>query len=67
MSGLLGQVVRMGLAAAMSPVIFLLQLNTLIGPRALPRGSALTSGAAVVLVAPSASEASPPSSSSSSR
>ena len=40
MSSLLGQVVPMALAAAISPVIFLLQLNTLIGPRALARGSA---------------------------
>jgi hypothetical protein len=50
MSGLLGQVVPMALAAAISPVIFLLQLNTLTGSRALARGSALTAGAAVVLV-----------------
>jgi threonine/homoserine/homoserine lactone efflux protein len=50
MSGLLGQVIPMALAAAISPVIFLLQLNTLTGSRALARGSALTAGAAVVLI-----------------
>ena len=49
MSSLLGQVVPMALAAAISPVIFLLQLNTLTGSRGLVRGSALTAGAAVVL------------------
>jgi hypothetical protein len=51
MSSLLGQVVPMALAAAISPVIFLLQLNTLTGSRGLLRGSALTAGAAVVLAA----------------
>jgi hypothetical protein len=49
MSSLLRQVVPMALAAAISPVIFLLQLNTLPGARGLVRGSALTAGAAVVL------------------
>jgi threonine/homoserine/homoserine lactone efflux protein len=51
MSSLLAQVVPLALAAAISPVVFLLQLNTLTGPRPLARGSALTAGAAVVLIA----------------
>jgi hypothetical protein len=50
MSDLLGQVVPLALAAAISPVLFLLQLNTLTGPRPLARGSALTAGAAIVLI-----------------
>ena len=50
MSSLLTQIVPMALAAAISPVIFLLQLNTLTGPRPLARASALTAGAAVVLI-----------------
>jgi hypothetical protein len=37
-------------AAAISPVIFLLQLNTLTGARPLAGGSALTAGAAIVLI-----------------
>jgi threonine/homoserine/homoserine lactone efflux protein len=50
MSGLLAQIVPLAFAAAISPVIFLLQLNTLTGPRPMARGLALTAGAAVVLV-----------------
>jgi threonine/homoserine/homoserine lactone efflux protein len=50
MSGLLAQIVPLAFAAAISPVIFLLQLNTLTGPRPMARGFALTVGAAVVLV-----------------
>jgi threonine/homoserine/homoserine lactone efflux protein len=43
-------VIPLALAAAISPVIFLLQLTTLTGPRPLARGAALTAGAAVVLI-----------------
>ncbi len=50
MSSLLAQVVPLAFAAAISPVVFLLQLNTLTGPRPLARGSALTAGAAIVLI-----------------
>jgi hypothetical protein len=50
-SSLLSQVIPMALAAAISPVVFLLQLNTLTGPRPIARGSAVTVGAAVVLIA----------------
>jgi threonine/homoserine/homoserine lactone efflux protein len=50
MSSLLAETIPLALAAAISPVLFLLQLNTLTGPRALSRGSALTAGAAVVLI-----------------
>jgi threonine/homoserine/homoserine lactone efflux protein len=50
MSDLLAQIVPLALASAISPVIFLLQLNTLTGPRPLTRGLALTAGAAVVLI-----------------
>lgn len=50
MSNLLAQIVPMALAAAISPVLFLLQLNALIGSRPIARGSALTAGAAIVLV-----------------
>ena len=50
MSSLLAQTVPLALAAAISPVIFLLQVNTLTGPRPIARGSALTAGAAVVLI-----------------
>jgi threonine/homoserine/homoserine lactone efflux protein len=49
-SDLLAQIVPLALASAISPVIFLLQLNTLTGPRPLSRGAALTAGAAVVLI-----------------
>lgn len=51
MGELLGQVIPLALAAAISPVVFLLQLNTLTGQRPLSRGLALTSGAALVLIA----------------
>jgi threonine/homoserine/homoserine lactone efflux protein len=50
MSELLAQIVPLALAAAISPVLFLLQLNTLTGERPLARGSALTAGAALVLI-----------------
>jgi threonine/homoserine/homoserine lactone efflux protein len=50
MSDLLAQVIPLALAAAISPVIFLLQLTTLTGPRPIARGSAVTVGAAVVLI-----------------
>ena len=50
MSDLLAQIVPLALASAISPVIFLLQLNTLTGPRPLTRGLVLTAGAAVVLI-----------------
>jgi Sap-like sulfolipid-1-addressing protein len=50
MSSLLSQIVPLALAAAISPVLFLLQLNTVTGARPIARGSALTAGAAVVLV-----------------
>jgi hypothetical protein len=50
MTSLLGEVVPLALGAAISPVIFLLQLNTLTGPRPIARGSALTAGAAIVLI-----------------
>jgi threonine/homoserine/homoserine lactone efflux protein len=50
MGDLLAQVVPLALAAAISPVIFLLQLTTLTGPRPVARGAALTAGAAVVLI-----------------
>ena len=44
------QVIPLALAAAISPVLFLLQLNTLTGARPIARGSALTAGAATVLI-----------------
>jgi small neutral amino acid transporter SnatA (MarC family) len=50
MSSLLREVVPLALAAAISPVIFLLQLNTLTGQRPIARGAALTAGAAIVLI-----------------
>jgi hypothetical protein len=50
MSSLLREVIPLALGAAISPVIFLLQLNTLTGERPIARGSALTAGAAVVLI-----------------
>jgi small neutral amino acid transporter SnatA (MarC family) len=40
----------LALAAAISPVIFLLQLNALTGDRPIARGAALTAGAAIVLI-----------------
>ena len=50
MSSLLGDVVPLALGAAISPVLFLLQLNALTGTRPIARGAALTAGAAVVLI-----------------
>jgi Sap, sulfolipid-1-addressing protein len=50
MSSLLTEVVPLAFAAAISPVLFLLQLNTLTGARPSARGSALTAGAAAVLI-----------------
>src|SRR5262245_14637723 len=50
MSSLLSQTIPLALAAAISPVIFLLQLTTLTGPRPVARGSALTAGAALTLI-----------------
>jgi cytochrome c biogenesis protein CcdA len=50
MSTLLAQIVPLALGAAISPVIFLLQLTTLTGPRPITRGSALTAGAAIALI-----------------
>ena len=47
MSSLLREVIPLALAAAISPVIFLLQLNTLTGQRPIARGAALTAGAAI--------------------
>jgi hypothetical protein len=51
MSSLLAEIVPLAFAAAISPVVFLLQLNTLTGPRPIACGAALTAGAAVVLIA----------------
>jgi threonine/homoserine/homoserine lactone efflux protein len=50
MGGLLSEVVPLALGAAISPVIFLLQVTTLTGPRPITRGSALTAGAAAALI-----------------
>ena len=50
MSSLLSDVVPLALGAAISPVLFLLQLNALTGTRPIARGAALTAGAAVVLI-----------------
>jgi uncharacterized membrane protein YfcA len=50
MSSLLGDVVPLALGAAISPVLFLLQLNALTGARPIARGAALTAGAAIVLI-----------------
>jgi hypothetical protein len=50
MTSLLAETIPLALAAAISPVIFLLQLNTLTGQKPIARGSALTAGAAVVLI-----------------
>jgi threonine/homoserine/homoserine lactone efflux protein len=50
MSTLLSDIVPLALAAAISPVIFLLQLTTLTGSRPIARGSALTAGAATALI-----------------
>jgi Sap, sulfolipid-1-addressing protein len=50
MSDLLEQVVPLAAAAAISPVVFLVQLTTLTGPRPIARGAALLAGAAIVLI-----------------
>jgi hypothetical protein len=50
MDDLFAQVIPMALAAAISPVIFLLQLDTLTGARPIARGAAVTAGAAGVLI-----------------
>lgn len=50
MSDLLAEVVPLALGAAISPVVFLVQLTTLTGPRPISRGAALLAGAAVVLI-----------------
>ena len=50
MSTLLSEIVPLALGAAISPVIFLLQLTTLTGPRPIARASALTAGAAAALI-----------------
>ena len=47
MSSLLREIIPLALAAAISPVIFLLQLNTLTGQRPIARGAALTAGVVV--------------------
>jgi Sap, sulfolipid-1-addressing protein len=47
---LLEQIVPLAAAAAISPVVFIVQLTTLTGPRPLSRGLALLIGAAVVLI-----------------
>jgi hypothetical protein len=51
MGDLLAEVVPLAAGAAISPVVFLVQLTTLTGPRPLSRGTALLAGAAVVLIA----------------
>jgi len=50
MSDLLAEVVPLALGAAISPVVFIVQLTTLTGPRPISRGAALLAGAAVVLI-----------------
>jgi hypothetical protein len=50
MSSLLREVIPLALAAAISPVVYLLQLNTLTGQRPIARGATLTAGAAIVLI-----------------
>jgi threonine/homoserine/homoserine lactone efflux protein len=50
MGDLLGEIVPLAAAAAISPVVFLVQLTTLTGPRPLSRGAALLLGAAIVLI-----------------
>ena len=49
-SSLLTEIVPLALASAISPVLFLLQVNTLTGARPFARGAALTAGAAIVLI-----------------
>jgi threonine/homoserine/homoserine lactone efflux protein len=50
MGELLGEVVPLAAGAAISPVVFLVQLTTLTGPRPISRGTALFLGAAIVLI-----------------
>jgi threonine/homoserine/homoserine lactone efflux protein len=50
MSDVLSQAIPLALAAAISPVLLLLQVNMLTGGRPIARGAALTAGAAVVLI-----------------
>jgi hypothetical protein len=50
MSSLLANIVPVAFAAAISPVLFLLQLTTLTGSRPIARGTAVTTGAGLVLV-----------------
>ena len=50
MGELLGEVVPLAAGAAISPVVFLVQLTTLTGSRPISRGTALFLGAAVVLI-----------------
>jgi hypothetical protein len=51
MGELLAQVIPLALGAAISPVVFILQLNALTGQRPIAHGAALTAGAAAVLIA----------------
>jgi hypothetical protein len=51
---LLAQTIPLALAAAISPVLFLLQLTTLTGPRPVARGTALALGSALPLALVSA-------------
>lgn len=55
MGQLLAQTIPLALGAAISPVLFLLQLTTLTGPRPVARGAVLALGAAVPLALISAS------------
>src|SRR5262245_49160112 len=50
MGELLGEIIPLAAAAAISPVVFLVQLSTLTGPRPIARGTAVFAGAAVVLI-----------------
>ncbi len=51
MSKLLAETIPLALAAAVSPVVFLIQLATLTGDRRLARGTAVAVGAALPLLA----------------
>lgn len=51
MGRLLLEVLPLALGAAISPVVFAIQLTTLTGPRRLARGAALATGAALPVVA----------------
>lgn len=51
MGPLLGQVLPLALGAAISPLLFLLQLSTLTGKRPFARGAMLVAGAAIPLAA----------------